>query len=243
MTEVATGGRLRPVQWVSPGRVLPLDRAALSDVTPVLVGIAPFALLIGVRIAETPVNGPAGLSGSLLLFAGSAHLSALGLLAQGASMLSVLLTVTLVNARFLVYGAVLAPRFADQPAWFRWCAPQFIVDQTFGLATAREDLHDTARFRHYWLTIGGAIALVWVSAMATGLALGPSVPSSPAMSFLPTAVFVGLLVPALTGRPAVAAAVTAGLVVAVLPAAGGTRVLVAIVTGAVAGRLVTRRSA
>jgi branched chain amino acid efflux pump len=216
-------------------------RAALADVAPVLVGIAPFAALIGVRIADAPLNEAAALSGSLLLYSGSAHLSAISLLAQGGSVLGVLLTVALINARFLVYGAVLAPRFAEQPAWFRWLAAHFIIDQTFGLATARDDLTEPAHFRRYWITIGTAVAVVWVAAMTLGVLAGPVVPESVALSFMPAALFVGLLVPALTNRPVLVAAFTAGGVVAVAPMPDSSRVLVAVVLGAVAGRLAEGR--
>jgi predicted branched-subunit amino acid permease len=219
-----------------------IDRDGLRDVAPVLVGLAPFALLIGVRIAEEPGPDIGGLSGSLLLYAGSAQLSALTLLAQGASTLSVLMTVSLINARFMMYGAALAPRFEGQPTWFRWTAPHFIVDQTFGLATARRDLATPARFRQYWFTTAGAIAVVWVTAMAVGVVLGPAIPDTAAASFVPICVLIGLLVPALTSRPAVAAALSAAAIAASLPLSGGARVLTATVAGAIVGRVVEART-
>lgn len=219
-----------------------VQHAALTDVAPVLVGLAPFALLIGVRIADEPVSHVGGLSASLLLYAGTAQLSALTLLAHGASTLSVLVTVAVVNARFIVYSAALASHFENQPGWFRWTAPHFIVDQTFGLATARHDLHAPKRFRRYWLTSAGAIALVWVAAMSVGVALGPVIPETAAVSFIPACIFIGLLVPAMTGRPALAAAGTAAAVGILLPAPPGLRILAGTVVGAFAGRLAERRT-
>jgi predicted branched-subunit amino acid permease len=217
-----------------------IERDAVADVAPVLVALAPFAAIIGVQISGGhDIVG--GLSGSLLLYAGSAQVSALSLLAQGAGILSILGTVALINARFLVYGAVLAQRFADQPKWFRLLGPHFIVDQTYALASARHDLSEAARFRRYWLTVGLTIAGVWASAMTVGALIGPAVPASPATAFLPIAAFVGLLVAAVRDRPSVAAALAGCAVALLAPVVPGLRVLLGTATGAAVG-LATERA-
>jgi predicted branched-subunit amino acid permease len=216
-----------------------IERDALTDVAPMLVAVAPFALIIGVQIAAgTQVAG--GLSGSLLLYAGSAQASALTLFGQGAGILAMLATITLVNSRFAVYSAALAPMFQGQPRLFRWLAPHFIIDQTFALVMVRNDLQRPERFRRYWLTIGLALAVVWVSSMTVGVLLGPAVPDSAALRFMPIAVFVGLLVPSLVDRPSVAAAMAGGAAAGLVPVTSGLRVLVGTTVGAVAGLLAER---
>jgi predicted branched-subunit amino acid permease len=216
-----------------------VERDAIADVAPMLVAVAPFALIIGVQIAAgTQVGG--GLSGSLLLYAGSAQASALTLFGQGAGILAMLATITLVNSRFLVYSAALAPLFRTQPTWFRWLAPHFIIDQTFALVMVRDDLTRPERFRRYWLTMGTALAVVWVSAMTVGVLLGPVVPDTAAIRFMPAAVFVGLLVPTLVNRPSVAAAVAGGAAAGLVPVTSGLRVLVGTTVGAIAGVLAER---
>ena len=219
-----------------------VDRAAVSDALPMVAGLAPFALLIGVAVGSLPGNPAAGLSGSLLLYAGSAQLSAVSLLDQGASALSVVATIALVNARFLVYSAALAPHFAGQPAWFRWGAPHFIVEPSFGLVSARDDIDDPARFRRYWLTINAVIAIGWAGMMTVGAVVGPVVPNVAALAFLPTAAFLTILAPALKDRPAVVAAVVAAAVTVAVPLPGATRVLLGLIAGAVAGLVAERWS-
>jgi predicted branched-subunit amino acid permease len=137
---------------------VPLDRDALADIAPVLLALAPFAAVIGVQ-SSADGRTAGSVSGTLLLYAGSAQVSTLSLLHQGAGIASILLAVVLVNARFVAYSATLAPYFARQPTWFRWLAPHFVIDQTFAVVTARDDLVDRARFRRYWLTCGAAIGV------------------------------------------------------------------------------------
>lgn len=107
-----------------------IDRDALRDVLPVLVGIAPFALVI-VSLSQLEMSLWPGLAASALMYGGSAQLAAMNLIAGAADIATILATVAVVNARLLMYGAALEPRFANQPRWFRWLVPQFIVDQTY----------------------------------------------------------------------------------------------------------------
>ena len=202
---------------------------------PLAAALAPYATIIGVTIGTGSGNRVAGLAGAPLLYSGSAHLSAMALLHRGASGLTVVITVAMVNARFLVYSAALAPYFADQPRWFRWLAPHFIVDQVYGLVVRRTDLEDPVRFRTYWLTVSGLILVSWTTAMSVGAILGPAVPDLPAMTMLPISAFLGLLGPKLLDRSAAVAAATAATVTVCAPVPGPTRVLVGLLSGAVAG--------
>lgn len=200
----STSSRVRSGQHVGMTAVL--------DMLPVAAGIVPFALIIGVTIQQTGINEALGLVGGAALYAGSAQLSALSLLDAGAGLAVVVGAVALINARFLVYGAGLEPRFRDQPRWFRWLGPQFIVDQTYALAMGRGDLDTARRFRHYWLAMAAVLGAMFIGAMAVGEALGPVLPAETPVGFVATVVFIALLAPRLRGaRPVIVASVAAGV--------------------------------
>lgn len=219
--------RLRPA-------VTLIERGAVADAAPILLSLAPFAAFIGVQVSGgRDILG--GLSGSLLLFAGSAQIATLNLLAQGAGIGVLLGTVALINARFVAYSAALAPNFAQQPTWFRWLAPHLLVDQTYALASGRHDLDEPARFRRYWLTAGLAIAIVWLGSMTVGTLAGPIVPRSPATEFLPVGALIGLLVTKLRDRPSVCAAAVGAAIAILAPLPTGAGVLLGTVTGAAVG--------
>jgi predicted branched-subunit amino acid permease len=220
-----------------------VDRQALRDVVPVVVSIVPFAMVIGVALGRIDIPDPLGVVASGLIYAGSAQLAAMELLARGESIVTALVTVAVINARMLMYGAGLEPSFRGQPRWFRWLAPQFIVDQTYALATEHPELSsDPSKFRRYWLTMGGAIGVVWLGTIGATLALGPVVhPESP-LNFAATVLFVGMLVPKLGKSRSLAAAVGAALVATLgsaLP--NGIGLLAGVVAGMAAGLLADGR--
>jgi predicted branched-subunit amino acid permease len=211
-----------------------LDRDALRDVLPVAVSLVPFAAVIGVTISQASlVPIWVGMLAGPLIYGGSAQLAALTLADTGTGLLTVLGTVLVINARLVMYGAAIEPRFRGQPAWFRWSAPHFLVDQTYTLANERPELSGPA-FRRYWGTVGLVLGGVWVGTMYLAVALGPAVPADSPLTFAATAVFVALLVPRLrqraAHRPAAIAAVVA-LVASPLPHGLG------LLVGALAGVL------
>lgn len=218
-----------------------LDPAAVRDIAPVVLGLLPFGTVVGVAVHDAGVAPAPGLATSALLYGGTANIAALTLIGAGAGPAAVLLAVIVVNARLLVYGAGLEPRFRDQPAWFRWLGPQLIVDQSFAAATSRPDLADPARFRHYWLTTGAVIGAGWCSAIAGGLVLGPVLPPGTPLDIAAPATMAVLLAPRLTTRPGAAAAIAAAVVAALsagLPHHAGLfpAALAGLVAGAVTDR-------
>ena len=218
-----------------------LDLVAVRDIAPAILGVAPFGVVVGVAVAEAGVGLAGGTAGSFAIYSGSAQMTVLGLLASGAGPVAIMLTLALTNARLLVYGAALAPSFRHQPAWFRWLAPQVIVDQTVALSMARAELATAPRqFRRYWLTAGGILTVGWLGAVGLGMIVGPVLPPGSPLEVAMPALFIGLTVPKLhspgTRLPAVVAALVATLCIG-LPRGSG--VIVAIVAGGIVAALRT----
>jgi predicted branched-subunit amino acid permease len=207
--------------------------AAVRDTLPVAASIAPLALVIGATAARSGVPVAADAAGAALVFAGAAHLAVLTTVAAGAGALTALAAAALINVRLLLYSASIEPRFRRQPRWFRWLGPALLIDQTYLLATARDDLAEPARFRRYWLCAGGLLMGCWVATVALGSVLGPLLPEGVPLDAAAVAVLVGMLAPRVKALRPAAVAVTALLAAALLP--GGLGLLVAIVAGAVVG--------
>jgi predicted branched-subunit amino acid permease len=215
-------------------------RAALRDLVPVLVGLAPFGLLVGVASVRSGVGGGIGVASAALLLGGSAQLTAITLMAAGAAPGAIIAAVAVVNARFLLYGAAIEPRFRDQPGWFRWLAPHFLVDPTYAMSVRRPDLEGRA-FRRYWLTAGATMAVAWVAVTGAGVALAPVLGNGSALDVAAPAMFVAMLVPLLASRPGLVAAAVAGTTAAVTaPLPHGLGLLCGIAAGVLAASLVRR---
>lgn len=234
----------------APGAVMPrttnalVDRDAVRDIGPMLLSVLPFAAIIGVTIGQADtVPVWAALIAAPVMYAGSAQLAAITLLEGGAALTAVVLSTVIINARLSLYGMLVEPHFRTQPAWFRWLAPHFLVDQTYVIVTARDDLGGPARFRRYWMTAGIILGAGWTATMAVAVHLGPVVPVDSPLSFAASAVFVGLLVPQLreriARRPAAIAAI-ATLIAAPLP--NGLGLLVGIAAGVTPALLRPRRA-
>ena len=113
---------------LAPASTGRLDGDALRDPWPVMLGVAPFGLLVGVTIGHTGLGTELGLGSAALMFGGGAHFAALTLLATQAGPTVMLGAVVVINARLAAYAAALQPRFRDQPPWLRWLAPHVLVD-------------------------------------------------------------------------------------------------------------------
>ena len=108
-------------------------RHGVRDVAPMLVGLVPFGLVVGVAVAA---SGPvaARWSATFLVFAGSAQLVVLDLLDHGAPVALVVAAGLAANARLIAYSASLAPRWSGEPRWFRLIGAAALVDPTWALA-------------------------------------------------------------------------------------------------------------
>jgi predicted branched-subunit amino acid permease len=207
-----------------------------------LVPIVPFALVLGLTIASSPMPDLVGWLGSSLIFAGAAQLTVVTLTAEGAAVGAVVAAGLIVNARHFMYSAAMAPTFARQPRWFRWLGPYFLIDQQFALTTFRVATPSPV-FRSYYLGAGVTFWVVWQASVALGMWLGPVIPAEWSLSFAVPLLFLGLVASSVRTPPAAVAAV-AGAGVAWLasgvPSRGG--IIVGAVAGVVAGVVAERRS-
>ncbi|MET0998514.1 MAG: AzlC family ABC transporter permease [Marmoricola sp.] len=237
-----TSGAVQDRSEHADTRLRDLRRAALRDILAVMPGVLPFGVTLGIAAQTMGTGAPAALVGAVAVYGGSAQLATMTVLHAGAGLLAAVLSGVVVNARLLLYGAALEPRFRDQPLWFRLLAPQFIVDQTYLAAIGRPQVRG-ADFRQYWAWLGGFLLLGWVGAVALGLFVGPQLPAMPHLVLVGTALFVALLVPRLVDRDTVVAAgvsvVTALVVHRVAPEGA---ILVGTVTGVAAALALRERS-
>ncbi len=222
-----------PTPWSDP-----IVRVAFRDALPLLVPPIPFGLTLGVVMKTSALPlGVAWLS-TPLVFAGAAQL-AMVTLAATATWLTLVATCTVINARHVMYSAALAPRFADQPRWFRWLAPLFLVDQVFALTDAAPHAGD--ELRRYYRGLVLAFFPMWVTAVTAGIALGDLLPAAWRLDVAPAVMFCGMVVLAVRSRiggptpAAVAAIVAVGVTLLTLEAPNNLGLLIGALAGVVAG--------
>jgi len=167
-------------------------RRGIADSLPLFIPAIPFTLVFGIVVRDVGVAAWLGWSSSPIIFGGAAQITLLTLLGEGASVVAASTAALIVGARHLLYSVTLAPRFQDQPAWFRWVGSYMLIDQVFAL-TAVDRQEDPKVFRHYYLAAGTTFWCLWMTFTALGIVLGPKIPSHWQLSFAAPALFMGLL--------------------------------------------------
>lgn len=213
--------------------------AGLRDVAPILLGLVPFGLITGVTGAAAGIDAVDMVIMSAVVYAGASQLAAVSLIAVTAAPWIVLLTVGLINLRFLMYSASLAPWVQRYGPLSRAVMAYLLVDHTYALSVIRyrrED--DDFDRRAYYLAMGVVVWLQWVVMTALGAVLGAQLPAGLQLDFAVPLSFLALVVPIVTTRPALAAAVTgAALAVVLADLPYGLGLVVATLVGVAAGTL------
>lgn len=215
-------------------------KQAILDSVPLFVPAVPFALIIGLAVGESGMNPLLGWSSAWIIFGGAAQLILIALLGSGTAVVAAVTAAIVVNARHLMYSAALAPEFQDQPRWFRWVGPYFLLDQLFALVMLRLD-DDPRTWRTYYLAVGVFFWTAWQVTVGIGLFVGPVIPSDWNLAFAVPILFVGLVVMGIDKSPKLVAALAGAgftFVFAGLPNRGG--LLVGALLGVLAGTIVER---
>ena len=189
-------------------------RAGQRAILQSLPGAAAWGLVSGVAMVKGGLSPPWAATMSLLVYAGSAQLAALPLIATRMPLWVIVATGLITNLRFVIYSAAIRPYFADQSLRKRAAIGFFMTDFTFTLFM-RSAQEGTLPDRHRDAWFAGVCSTNWttwqVCAM-TGIIAASYVPSRWGLEFTGTLALVALVGPALVTRPAIAGAVVAGVV-------------------------------
>lgn len=223
--------------------VLTTSIEGVRDAFPLALAAIPFGLVYGVAVVDSSLSSWVGAAGSWLILAGAAQISMLGLIDADAAWPIAVGTALVINARFALYSAALAPAFSEFPRRWRWTLPYLMTDQAATLSIVRfQRVSDPGLRRVYYLASALWIALMWWTGSVTGILLGASIPEQVEIGFIVPAVFLALLVPTLTDRPAVLAAVVGATVTAAgAPLPNGLNIFMGAIAGVAAGRMVMGR--
>jgi predicted branched-subunit amino acid permease len=227
-----------------PDQVSTLREGALAA-APQLIGIVPWGIVAGVAMVSAGLTQIQAVAMSVLVFAGSAQLAVLPLFIAKAPLWVMYATALVVNLRYVIYSAVLAPHFERLSRPWRALLSYITVDGIFALFVGKYGLDD-ARPNKRWFFLGGSLVMWtgWQIASGIGIFAGALIPREWSLEFAATLALIAVLVPLLFDRAVVCAALAAGAVA--LAAAKwplNTGLLAAIAAGVVVGLAVARLGA
>ncbi len=185
--------------------------AGFKALSPLILGVVPFALIAGISAISAGLSNKEAIGMSLIIFAGAAQLATVELIGHHASTLVIIFTALIINLRFFMYSASLAPHFQGLPLYLRGGLAYLITDQAFAVSIT--GYSQGCREYKYWYYLGAAIPMwcVWQTGTVAGVYLGTQIPKSWALDFAIPLTFLALLVPSLRDRPSVIAALISGL--------------------------------
>ena len=217
----------------------------LSDVLPIVVGATPFGLITGVASAALGLSAVASTAASVVIFAGASQLAVYDLMSQGAPALVVVTTAVIINLRFLLYSAAIAPLFAGESRWNRLLYSYLLTDQAYALTAARSlNAPAAPHTGAYYLGCASGMWFMWITATFVGAYAGAAVPASWSLDFAVPLCFLALLIPSIRDRAQVACAVFTAIVALVAQSAPqGSGTIVSILLGTLFGVVVSRRFA
>ena len=199
---------------MSPLRALSRDphfRRGVRDMLDFAPGIGAWGLVTGVAMVKGGLSLPLAVFMSLTVYAGSAQLASVPLLAAGAPMWVVWAAAFCVNLRFVIYSAQWRLFVEHLPRTQRVAFGYFATDLSlvvFQRAYPRAQ-REPGQMAHF---TGGAVTLwtAWQLPSMVGIVLADSIPTHWGLGFAGTLAMLGLTYGLLTDRSTWIAAIVAG---------------------------------
>ncbi|MDS0220624.1 AzlC family ABC transporter permease [Haloarcula sp. S1AR25-5A] len=185
-------------------------RRGVRDAAPLLLGIVPFGLVAGIAAVNAGFGLSMAVGLSVVVFAGASQIAALELLGQDAPLSVVVATAVVINLRYLMYSASIAPYFRDFTARWKAVLAYVLTDQAYAISVA--SYRSDRPVDRKWYYLGAAVTLwaVWQVTTVAGALLGTGVPDAWGLEFAIPLVFLAILVPAIEDRASAVAAVVGG---------------------------------
>lgn len=199
----------------------PLFWVGAREMAGVSVGLTAWSFMTGVAMIKSGMSLTEAVLMSLLVFAGSAQLAAIPLIAVGAPVWVIMMTAFCVNLRFVVFSLHLRDYVMFLPRMARLKLGYFTGDVTYVLFTnrfarpAQTDTQRRAQMAYLW---GGNVTnwVFWQSMSMLGIFLGNALPARWGLEFAGTLALLAVACSLATSRLRVLSATVAGAAAVVM---------------------------
>jgi len=167
----------------------------LVDVLPLLIPVFPFGIIYGVIGMELGLGPYLTFASSFIIFAGSSQLVFAQLLTAGVSPLIIISSVAVINARHLLYGAVLSEYLNKLSFFWKLTLSYFMTDQAFATSSKYLKSNNDNEISHYHLLGSGfTLWFIWQASTLLGIFLGAIVPEELGLTFAVPLTFLSLII-------------------------------------------------
>ncbi|MDW3219471.1 MAG: AzlC family ABC transporter permease [Acidimicrobiales bacterium] len=218
--------------------------AGVRRIFPLSLIAGPFGLAYGATATANEIGDVDGILASFVILAGAAQIALVDLNGDGAAWYIAVSTAIVINLRFVLYSASLAPSFREfEPRW-RFGLTYLLTDQTSVLAIQEFEAHRDPAYRR-WFVLGAGVwfTIPWFIGTTVGVLAGGDIPDWVQIGFVVPLMFMALLVPALTSRPKLAAAIVGATVAAAAqPLPDGVNIMLGAAAGIGVGTVLAERA-
>jgi predicted branched-subunit amino acid permease len=187
-------------------------REGLQTGFPTLFGIAAWGLVVGVAMVKSGLTVPQSVGMTLLVFAGSAQLASLPLIAAAAPVWVIFLTALVVNLRFVIFSALLGPHFSRLPVWKRFYLGYISGDVSIALFLQRyPDSRPEPGKLGFLKGLMYPNWIAWQVGSLIGIFLGSAVPTEWQLGFAGTLAILCITVPLIINSAALCGVLVAGV--------------------------------
>jgi len=183
----------------------------MAQAVPIVLGYIPVGFAYGVLAQKAGLSPFNTLLMSIIVYAGSAQLIAVGLIASGLTPLSIIITTFIVNLRHMLMSAALSPHLQS------WRKPELaafayeLTDESFAVHATR--INGQERPKRETIAINVTAQASWVLGTALGIFGGQMIADIKpfALDYALPAMFIALLVMQIKNKVQVIVAVLAGV--------------------------------
>ena len=180
---------------------------------PAVLATFSWGLVTGVAMTKSVITVPQALGMSFAVYAGSSQLAVLPLFVAKLPLWTVLLTAAMVNLRFVIFSAGLAPHFSYLPMWRRLLVGYFNGDIIY-LMFSKQNFpagRQPGKEAYFW-GLAAACWLAWQGSSVVGILLASFIPDNWGLGLAGTLALIPLIVSAIATRSTLAAVVVASVV-------------------------------
>lgn len=217
-------------------------REGLKSSAPTAPGMLAWGLVTGMAMVKSGLSIWQALGMTMMVYAGSAQLAALPLIAANVPIGIVFVTALIVNLRFVIFAVAIGPHFAHLRWYKRIWYGYFNIDIGMAFFPQRfpaETLRRPEGKLGFFLGIGYSSWWVWQTGSVLGIFLASQIPQSWGIGFAGTLALLGITIPLIINSAALAGVAVAAIVAIVaagLPYRLG--LLLAVILGMVVAMIV-----
>jgi len=187
-------------------------KKGMVDMLPLSLAVLPWGILFGSLAVQRGFSWLEAQMFSAIIFGGAVQIVTVELIADNASLFTVLFSAFIISSRHFLYGLTLRDRLSPKPLRWRLSLGFLLTDELFALSGDRRAYRN--RFRLYYaLGAGGSFYLSWNLWTFIGIVAGASLPdlTELGLDFAIAATFIALVIPEIKTLATLVAVLVAGV--------------------------------